>query len=58
MSRRARSRLLPSHSRGLEALRDGTAPRARKLVVRLGETPHQDTTNLGVRAELCWNGVA
>jgi hypothetical protein len=50
--------LLPSHSRGLEALRDGTAPRARKLVVRLGETPHQDTTNLGVRAELCWNGVA
>ncbi|KAE8214302.1 hypothetical protein CF327_g2269 [Tilletia walkeri] len=49
---------LASVRRGLESLRDGTAPRAKKLVVRIADTPHADLTNLGVRAELSWNGVA
>ncbi|KAK0548910.1 hypothetical protein OC846_002506 [Tilletia horrida] len=49
---------LASVRRGLESLRDGTAPRAKKLVVRIADTPKADLTNLGVRAELSWNGVA
>ncbi|KAL9937151.1 hypothetical protein V8E36_004386 [Tilletia maclaganii] len=48
---------LASVRRGLESLRDGTAPRAKKLVVRIDDTPKADLTNLGVRAELSWNGV-
>ncbi|CAD6980597.1 unnamed protein product [Tilletia controversa] len=48
---------LASVRRGLESLRDGTAPRAKKLVVRIADTPDADLTNLGVRAELSWNGV-
>lgn len=42
--------------RGLESLRDGTAPRAKKLVVRLEDTPDADVTNLGQKEELGWNG--
>lgn len=42
---------------GLELLRDGKAPRARKLVVRVRDTPAADVTHLGVRTELGWNGV-
>ncbi|KAK0562479.1 hypothetical protein OC844_002692 [Tilletia horrida] len=48
---------LASVRRGLESLRDGTAPRAKKLVVRIADTPDASLTNLGVRAELSWNGV-
>lgn len=44
--------------RGLEALRDNQAPGARKLVINLHDTPHDHVTNLGVRAELGWNGCA
>ncbi|CBQ73385.1 conserved hypothetical protein [Sporisorium reilianum SRZ2] len=42
---------------GLELLREGKAPRARKLVVRVSDTPAADVTHLGVRTELGWNGV-
>lgn len=42
---------------GLEALRDNLAPRGKKLVVNLADTPHADLTNLGVRSELGWNGM-
>lgn len=42
---------------GLEQLRDGVAPRARKLVVRVEDTPSADVTHLGVRSELGWNGA-
>lgn len=42
---------------GLERLRDGgEGVRARKLVVRVGETPDADVTCLGVKEELGWNG--
>ncbi|MCO5565733.1 hypothetical protein L7F22_019407 [Adiantum nelumboides] len=43
--------------RGLERLRDNQAPRACKLIVNVADTPHAQLTNLGVRAELGWNGV-
>lgn len=42
---------------GLEQLRDGVAPRARKLVIRVDDTPSADVTHLGVRSELGWNGA-
>ncbi|CDW99376.1 hypothetical protein, partial [Sporisorium scitamineum] len=42
---------------GLELLREGKAPRAQKLVVRVRDTPAADVTHLGVRTELGWNGV-
>ncbi|SNX87297.1 uncharacterized protein MEPE_06007 [Melanopsichium pennsylvanicum] len=42
---------------GLEMLREGRAPRAKKLVVRVKDTPAADVTLLGVRGELGWNGV-
>ncbi len=42
---------------GLEMLREGKAPRAHKLVVRIDDTPAADVTHLGVRTELGWNGV-
>ena len=42
--------------RGLEMLKGGRAPRARKLVARIGDTPDADVTNLGVRCESGWNG--
>lgn len=42
---------------GLEQLREGKAPRAKKLVVRVRDTPAADVTHLGVRTELGWNGV-
>lgn len=45
------------HRTGLEMLREGKAPRAHKLVVRIDDTPAADVTHLGVRAELGWNGV-
>lgn len=41
---------------GLEMLRDGSAPRAKKLVVRMSDTPDVELTNLGVKEELGWNG--
>ncbi|PWN38729.1 hypothetical protein IE81DRAFT_79221 [Ceraceosorus guamensis] len=44
--------------RGLEALRDGTAPSGHKLIVRITDTPHADSVHLGVKNELCWNGIA
>ncbi|PWN53227.1 GroES-like protein [Violaceomyces palustris] len=43
--------------RGLESLRDGSAPRAKKLIIRVDETPPADLTYLGVRSEISWNGV-
>lgn len=43
--------------RGLESLRDGSAPGGRKCVIRLADTPSAELTNLGVRSELGWNGV-
>lgn len=45
------------YSSGLELLRQGKAPRAKKLVVRVRDTPAADVTHLGVRTELGWNGV-
>lgn len=45
-------------SRGLESLRDNKAPRAKKLVVHVDDTPHAHLTNLGIRTELGWNGTA
>ncbi|CAO1632757.1 unnamed protein product [Parajaminaea phylloscopi] len=47
---------LASVRKGLESLRDGSAPRAKKLVVRLHDTPDADVTNLGQKEELGWNG--
>lgn len=41
---------------GLERLQSPQAPRAKKLVVRLSETPAPDVTLLGQRCELDWNG--
>lgn len=41
---------------GLEQLRDGTVPRARKLVVRVDDTPEVEATNLGIKQDLGWNG--
>lgn len=41
---------------GLEMLRNGAAPRAKKLVVRMQDTPDVELTNLGVKEELSWNG--
>jgi NADPH:quinone reductase-like Zn-dependent oxidoreductase len=42
---------------GLERLRDNQAPRACKLIIDVEQTPHAHSTNLGVRADLGWNGV-
>ncbi|SPC65949.1 uncharacterized protein UHOD_04688 [Ustilago sp. UG-2017b] len=42
---------------GLELLREGKAPRAKKLVVRVRDTPAADVTLCGVKSELGWNGV-
>lgn len=42
--------------KGLEHFTTGSVPRAKKLVVRLDETPPVDVTLLGTRCELDWNG--
>ncbi|SPO23691.1 uncharacterized protein UTRI_03781_B [Ustilago trichophora] len=49
-----RPEILPD---GLAGIREGKAPRARKLVVKVKDTPAADVTHLGVRTELGWNGV-
>ncbi|KAN0065763.1 hypothetical protein ACQY0O_000893 [Thecaphora frezii] len=43
--------------RGLELFRDGTAPRGKKLVARIDDTPCPDVRHLGVRSDLGWNGA-
>lgn len=42
--------------KGLEMLRDGAAPRRKKLVVKIEETPSVETTHLGVKQDCGWNG--